>query len=325
MSGFFRTRERANAILKYKTKPVDVAGFRSAVTRVMLQLEHLLLPLWNLGSKSTATTWRSSHRRRELAQIVSTAGVLSRSMRSSPDVVYYWPPTFKDEEFEPGHMECFNLRTMITESPYDKKTVSGFDRAVLREGHEHESEAIVRVVCFPGLVSYKQHGGALATQELAEEEKRKGNERLPPDVQMQRKRLAKQETSLTGDEGFRTRILCKSVVLLQWGKQRLLTKEAGTSQHLDAMKGNGSGMEKYDDDYDGFVELYDVFEKVTQEGKSTSQVQREADGTRTPSLVSSVTRLFSRSPSATSYPGVNREQSARQVGVGVRPASRGRR
>ena len=68
-------------------------------------------------------------------------------------------------------------------------------------------------------------------------------------------RLGKGE--LTGEEGFRTTILGKSAVVLQWGNQRLLTKEAGTSAHIDAMR--SGKQQKYDDDYVGFVELYDLF------------------------------------------------------------------
>jgi hypothetical protein len=231
--------------------------------------------------------------------------------------VYYWPPTFKDEEFEPGRMECFNLKAMISESPYDKKTVNGFERAVLRDGHEHEGDAIVRVVAFPGLVAYRQHGGALAQQELEDEEnqkrKRDGREKLPPDVQRHRRMLASQEKSLTGDEGFRTRVISKSVVLLQWGKQRLLTNEAGTSRHVDAMKGKGGGTKKYEDDYKGFEELYKVYERNLQAGQGSS------------SIYEAVTGWLSRSPSASVEPASKSQGRSRCGSNAERPGSRGRR
>ena len=58
----------------------------------------------------------------------------------------------------------------------------------------------------------------------------------PPDVRHSRRMARDSPWSLTGDEGFRTRILCKGVVHLVWGQQRLLTKEAGTSRYLDAVR-----------------------------------------------------------------------------------------
>ena len=282
-----------------------------------LQLERLLLPLWKQGDVGLKDTWAAARNRQKLAAIVSNAGHLSRSLRASADVVYYWPPTFKDEEFEPSRMECFNLKAMISESPYDKKKVNGFERPILREDHEHEGEAIVRVVCFPGLVAYRQYGGALAEQELEDEENerrtRAGREKLPPDVQLHRKMIASREKSLTGDEGFRTRVISKSVVLLQWGKQRLLTKEAGTSRHIDAMKGKGAGMKKYEDDYVGFKELYDLYEDA---------VQRETY--RGPGIVGTIGGWFSRSPSASLEPASRKAMIIRTDG-NERAGSKGKR
>lgn len=175
-------------------------------------------------------------------------------MRTACDNVYYWPPTFKDEEFEPGRMEAYNLEDMIAKSPYDRTKVNGHDRAVLKEGREDESEAIVRVVCFPGLAAYRKYGGKLAESEIAAE---KDGIPVPADVQAQRRRGGEQP--LTANQGIRSRVLCKSLVLLQWGKQRLLTKEAGTSSHIDAVRDDK--MKKYDDDYKNFVELNSEAEK----------------------------------------------------------------
>lgn len=255
-----------------------------------MQLERLLLPLWKQGS--TSASWKMLQMRRQLASIVEFAAHLSQTMRKDRDTVYYWPPTFKDEEFEPGRMECFNMSDMIRESPYDRKTTKGFERAVLRPGHEHEDAAIVRVVCFPGLVSYQQGGGDLAQQELDDENLREDN--APPDVQQHRKLLARKRgpDALTGNEGFRTKVLCKAVVLLQWGQQRLLTKEAGTSAHLDA---TGSRSKKYEQDYEGFVELYDLFLEETARWESS--LPQDALMSPHQSWLPNVSRLFSRSPS----------------------------
>jgi hypothetical protein len=214
----------------------------------------------------------------ELFKIVVDAGQLSRDMRMCPDVIYHWPPTFKDgtyvhaipkrsltdmksEEFDPERMECMNITSMMQNSPYEiKKQPHGQpDRSVLKYPTEN-SEAIVRITVFPGVVAHRKGGGELAKRLLDEEhrEEKTSGAHLPPDVK--RSRDISRGPPLDGTEGFRTRVICKSVVHLQWGKQRLLTKEAGTSRHLDAMR--DGGMAKYEEDRRGFVELFDHFLKV---------------------------------------------------------------
>lgn len=71
---------------------------------------------------------------------------------------------------------------------------------------------------------------------------------------------------LTGEEGFRTRVLCKSVVHLIWGRQRLLTREAGTSAHIDDMR--DGKVKKYEDDRQGYIELYDYFLQMNPDAAS---------------------------------------------------------
>jgi hypothetical protein len=214
----------------------------------------------------------------ELFKIVFDAGQLSREIRMCPDVIYHWPPTFKDgmyvhatsktsltkmesEEFGPERMECLNITSMMQNSPYEiKKQPHGQrDRSVLKYPTEN-SEAIVRITAFPGVVAHRKGGGQLAKKLLDEEQRaeKTSGAHLLPDVK--RSRDISRGPPLDGTEGFRTRVICKSVVHLQWGKQRLLTKEAGTSRHLDAMR--DGGMAKYAEDRRGFVELFDYFLEV---------------------------------------------------------------
>lgn len=253
--GFFRTERRADLVSQHGHTLAFGDSVHRAVAKFTAQLEKMLLPIWKLGPDDNS--WITRKRRKDLATIVDRAAHMSHIMRLEPDIIYYWPPTFKDEEFEPKRMECFNLEDMLRDSPYDKKTINGYERAVLRPGREEESEAIVRVVCFPGLVAYRRGGGELAQKELADE--KAIPDTAPPDVQKSRKVMATQygQKPLTGLEGFRTKVICKSVVVLQWSKQRLLTKEAGTSTHLDAIR--SGNQDKYRKDYGGFVELYDHF------------------------------------------------------------------
>jgi hypothetical protein len=263
--GFFRTRGRASQI-NQRTKAAthkDARAFQIAVARVTLQLESLLQPLLAHGKSSTG--WNAIKTRQTLRRIVETAGNLNRSLRATADVVYQWTSTFKDEEFDPSRMECYNLRHMIDESPYDKSPSNG--RPILREGREKESEAIVQVVCFPGLVAYRQYGGELGKRELEADQARRSG--MPADVQ--RRYPAQSETQT----GFRTRTICKSIVHLVWGQQRLLTKEAGTSNHINAMAGkNGMDMKRYENDSKGCVELFDVYQEMLK-GKSVAKQEDE--------------------------------------------------
>lgn len=164
------------------------------------------------------------------------------------------------EEFDPQRMECLNTTDMIEVSPYKKRTVNGHATAVLEDPTAGASrdEAIVRIVAFPGIVAYRQGGGSMARKML--EEERKHDDNAPPDVQYSRQLSKDSPWNLTGREGFRTRVICKSIVYLVWGKQRLLTKEAGTSAHLDAKRDGRE--EKYNADRQGFVELHDVFMRL---------------------------------------------------------------
>ena len=190
-----------------------------------------------------------------LKQIVTRAASISRHIRMMNNVVYYWPPTFKDEEFEPTRMECLNIREMIHTSPYEKREEKGRVRANLLPHQDDRNEAIVRVVCFPGLVAYRKGGGALGKKELADEDRKERSSRDPEDVRHHRERVRKQD-GISINSGFRSKVICKAVVHLQWGKQRLLTKEAGTSAHLDAVRDYS---DKYEKNRKGHRELYDIY------------------------------------------------------------------
>lgn len=143
---------------------------------------------------------------------------------------------------------------MINTSPYSKEVTDGYEETVL-VGPPEESEAIVKIVAFSGLVAHRQGGGELAQRQIQEEAIKQNPSKDPQDAWGAHQ--IEKGSSFTGDEGFRTRVLCKSVVHLIWGQQRLLTREAGTSTHLDALR--SGRMDKYDVDREGFVELYEYF------------------------------------------------------------------
>ncbi|KAI5367752.1 hypothetical protein Slin15195_G028850 [Septoria linicola] len=241
--GFERAQERAKEVKNHR---IDKDAFQDSTVLLCQQMIKLLAPLWDGANKMSELDME------RLREIIKFAARLARMIRLAPDVVYYWPPTFKDEEFEPARMEAINLEYMIQTSPYDKVTNSHGERAVLREGKKsEESEAIVRIVAFPGIVAYRQYGGILADNEIHHESVL--NRGYPEDV---RERFGEPTTA---KKGFRSRLISKSVVYLVWGKQRLLTKEAGTSAHLDAMRDGKMG--KYTIDSQEVLELYALWQK----------------------------------------------------------------
>lgn len=213
----------------------------------------LLTPLWDgIDERKKPIHGMSNADRDRLVDIIEHAVQVANLIRLTPDVVYYWPPTFKDEEFEPARMESINLEDMIQNSPYDRVTNSHGERAVLRDANKSdESEAIVRIVAFPGIVAYRRYGGLLAQNEIDHEGVMSRG--FPKDV---RDRYGAPKTAKSG---FRSRLISKSVVYLVWGKQRLLTKEAGTSAHLDAMR--DGKMSRYTEDSKEVVELYALWKR----------------------------------------------------------------
>lgn len=243
--------------------PLCPGTFNNTLARLTLQLETLLNPLWSLSPDRSQTYLAM---RPAIIQILTKAMILSRYLHASRNAVYTFTTSFKDETFDPARQECYNLEAMMRNSPYDRDTSRGYTVAVLRAGMEDRSEAITQITCFPGLVKYEKGGGDLAAQRLADEHHADEERmtRLPADVQAHHRRthVAGRFSEPTVNSGFRTRTICKSVVYLQWSRKRLLTEEAGTSVHIDAMAGrNGRTMERYEKDCAKYVELDDLFQR----------------------------------------------------------------
>ncbi|GAB7366585.1 hypothetical protein MBLNU230_g8571t1 [Neophaeotheca triangularis] len=272
--GFYRTEQRAAECARLHAQDPNgtSAAAVEAQATLFTQLQHLVMPLFNNRMSSA-----SSH---TLADLVNKSFNLARHLRLQPHSLYHWTSVFKDEEFDPSRMEVLNLEATMKTSPYETTKINGINRAVLKKGQEHRDEAIVRVVCLPALSVYRRYGGALSAHELATELERTASH--PPDVLASYSRDRSSAHNLTGDEGYRSRPLGLAVVHLQWGKQRLLTKEAGTSAFLAERRLKGFNS-KYEKDYEGFTELWNwAWDKWDREGKLEevwdASDQKEADG-----------------------------------------------
>ena len=267
---FYRSMKRAEVIAEFPMVTIDNEQLDHACTEIQTQIEKLLAPLWR---SETFSLWDlpldvRSHFHTHLSKIVKQAASLSRSMRQNGKVVYSWQDVFKDTEFAPADMEFTNRLETMENNPYEKDQGS---RPVLKSGQEDRPQAIVQIVCFPGLIAYRGGGGPLAEKELeAERATRPPGKRgsFEPNckrsVRMEdhrlRQRSAKEFSSI---EGYRSRTLCKSVVVLRWGKQRLLTRTAGTYEHRQAVK--DGNMAKYEEDEFHHWGLYETALKYWDE------------------------------------------------------------
>ena len=54
-----------------------------------------------------------------LHNIVRQAAALNHDIRQQGDVVYYWTPVFRGQEFDSDHMTCATLARVHAEWPFD--------------------------------------------------------------------------------------------------------------------------------------------------------------------------------------------------------------
>ena len=193
---------------------------------------------------------------KKLVDIVGKASKLSREMRQQVNVVYQWPGTFKDELWESKRMECLNLEQILSQSPYKLTKGPGWKATEVTlvwdqdEAARRNEQSLVDIVCFPGLMSYRQGGGPTALKELQEQEKERNPEGSGRNLDEESKK------------GFRNRVLAKALVSLKWGKQSLLSAEAGTSRHLEAMKKKDMSRYEQKPEEEGILPLMVMFNKT---------------------------------------------------------------
>lgn len=188
-------------------------------------------------------------------ECVKTAANMSHDIRRQADVVYYFTPVFKHEEFDPSRMVCANLKPtqdscpLIEEEGEEANDLNG----------DSDSIAMVKVVCFHGITAYRSEGGEAGKRWLQRQkeldviearETTKGNKRwdeppemTPHEIRERRKRNRK-EVGLR--DGIRSKVLAKGIVALSWGLERKMKKD------------------KIDGEDDGYMELVDVVREGLQ-------------------------------------------------------------
>lgn len=146
---------------------------------------------------------------RELHRIVFTAAALNHSIRVQSDVIFYWVPVHKGMEFELERMTCANLWPVQRCSPFNDSEADV----------DPDVKALVRVVCFHGLTSYRRGGGDQARYMLERENR---EDYFEPGGQgdMDRIRSPREGEDVDVESGFRSRVLAKAIVALSWGVER---------------------------------------------------------------------------------------------------------
>ena len=178
-----------------------------------------------------------------LHNIVRQAVVLNHSIRGTADMIYYWDPLHTGTIFKGERMTCANLRPVWEAAPFHAE----------KEHRDPSIKAMVRVVCFHGLTTYKLGGGELGRYML-ERESREGY--FEPGGAAERDGIAPPKEGRFVDEdcGFRSRVLARAIVALGWGPERPSRTVGADGDTEDVVN---EGMQERDERY---IDLSDICE-----------------------------------------------------------------
>lgn len=198
-----------------------------SVKRVTLQLQKLLAPIYDLSHRTkrvAETDSESPVYTDTLQDIVLIAVRMNHFIRITGDVVYHFEPVFKDEEFDPSRMDCFNLKYMQQECPWSgSDDEDSTDDDIDEEGGDDENGAgeegkepgrdptdiaLVRVLCSLGCIAHRQGGAELGRRLLAADEG-KPDLSLAPEVRSRRPRNEYRGRIIKEDDGYRSKTLAK--------------------------------------------------------------------------------------------------------------------
>jgi len=217
--GFYRTEHRAGLI----NASVKAAGMFKPTTasflRLTVQLTTLLAPIKALDYLHVDDTNPDAHDPAYTAQLMHLVGLaqqLNHAIRRNGDVVYYFEPVYKDEEFEPSSMKCHNLASMQAECPLWVLGADGGERLPNDPLGDETDVALVRVVCSPGCVAYRKGGGDLGKRLLREDATRPDYS-VPPELRKKGGGSAKNVVFgrvLTEKDGFRSKRIARVCVVV---------------------------------------------------------------------------------------------------------------
>ena len=201
-------------------------GFHTHVLRVVATLEtHLSIPFPRAQS---AIRDDRLDRAKDLYAIVANAGIVSLFMRVDPHTVYHSVPTFKEDNFRPDEMECFNRKIMETTHPLQRKTWPAGTSAEEKKRARND-EALTQIVLLNGITAFRRGGWETGDSTIWKPQYEKGMK----------------------NKGIRSRILSHSWVYCRWGRPRRFVQ--GEEQPDGGQKMHGDAWRR-----PGFVEFRDV-------------------------------------------------------------------
>ncbi|KAL1304529.1 hypothetical protein AAFC00_003512 [Neodothiora populina] len=226
MDGFYRAAQRAKAIQEAGVPKTDLTPLPGAIVgtaRLTAQLETILNPIRDLDDTVRIARIDAAYIE-GLRSILLHAVRINNYMRKLDDVLYYFQPIFKDEEFDPNEMECENLRDMQLDCPLDDPTEAAVAAAMGKQPRRTKKirgdptdRVLVRVICSPGCIAYRKGGGDLAKY-ILQQERLHQDQFLPPEL---RSRFAREKVYgrvITEEDGLRSRRLTRATAAFRWGK-----------------------------------------------------------------------------------------------------------
>jgi len=217
--GFYRTEHRAGLV----NASVKASGMFKPTTasflRLTAQLTKLLAPIKALDYLHVDDTNPAAHDPAYAAKLMHLVGLaqrLNHAIRKQGDVVYYFEPVYKDEEFEPSSMKCHNLPSMQTDCPLWVLGADGRERLPNDPLGDETDRALVRVVCSPGCVAYRKGGGDLGKR-LLHEDATRPDYSVPPELRKKGGGSTKNVVFgrvLTDKDGFRSKRVARVCVFV---------------------------------------------------------------------------------------------------------------
>lgn len=179
--------------------------------RITMQIERLLRPIRELDYKLISTgkpTQEQIPYATDLGRITRAAVAANTVLRENGNVVYYFQPVFKDEEFEPERMECQNLLETRAKCPYPGVDTKGKEVPANDPRGDPTDQCLVRIVCSYGCVAHRKGGGDLGKQMLEDEEDQPDLS-LPPEARPKKGAKEFYGRVITHEDGFRTKTVAR--------------------------------------------------------------------------------------------------------------------
>lgn len=143
---------------------------------------------------------------RSLSMIIIRAALLSLALHLDDHTVYHFPAAYKDMEYDPDTMECFNEASMRANDPKTRGWPEGTPAEEIQRAKL--DEPLVRINIMAGCTAYRRGGW-----------------------QNEDGSYIYDEGASVEDKGIRSRVLTHSWVYCRWGRKRRWDGKDGEKVH----------------------------------------------------------------------------------------------